>query len=88
MGRIITRFPAKEGERYQLRFDVLEDGSKLDACKPRLKVAVDLFALDGYYIAVGVLQILYLTIAGFGILLSVVCWFLWSRNQSPRRLTS
>jgi hypothetical protein len=47
-GRLLGWFEAEKGRHYILTLTPLEDGSQLIPYHPSLKVAVDLFTLDGY----------------------------------------
>jgi hypothetical protein len=68
-GRLLGYFRAEKGKRYRVDVDVLEDGSQLAAYHPRLKVAVDLFTLDGYAIGEGIIELAFLVLAGLGVTL-------------------
>jgi hypothetical protein len=70
-GRLLGYFQAEKGKRYRVDFDVLEDGSELAVYHPRLKVCVDLFALDGYAIGEGITELALLAVAGLGAALLV-----------------
>ena len=75
-GRLLGYFRAEKRKRYRVDVDVLEDGSQLAAYHPRLKVAVDLFTLDGYAIGEGLLELAFLAVAGFGAALLVAALIL------------
>jgi hypothetical protein len=68
-GRVLSYFPARGGKVYRLDIDVLDDGSRLSPYHPHLKVAVDLFALDGYAITEGLKEIAGCLAAALGIVL-------------------
>jgi hypothetical protein len=81
-GRLLGYFRAEKGKRYRVDVDVLEDGSQLAAYHPHLKVNVDLFALDGYAIGEGIVQLAFLAVAGVGAALFVSAMILHWRAVS------
>jgi hypothetical protein len=87
-GRLLGYFRAEKGKRYRVDVDVLEDGSQLAAYHSRLKVAVDLFTLDGYAIGEGLMEVAFLTVVGLGAALLVAALILRWRRATRRSVLS
>jgi hypothetical protein len=89
-GRILGVFPAQKGRTYWLETNVLEDGSALLPFHPTLRVAVDIFTLDGYAIGEGFAELTGFILAGLGLALIAVSILVWSLRltQRPKPLPS
>lgn len=70
-GRVLSYFSARKGKTYRLDINALDDGSRLSPYHPRIRVTVDLFALDGYAIGEAVREMAGGVAAFLGILLIV-----------------
>jgi hypothetical protein len=80
-GRRLGYFPADKGKLYKVKIDILEDGTKLAPYHPCLKVGVDMFRMDGYYIETAGMQIIGGGIAVVGCLFFIAALVRW---RTPR----